>query len=319
MRIFLLFVLIGSLVGCAEMKPQEGMSLQELNQMSASSFHGDLRLADRQGEYEVYQSTGLGNNPFYIVKNGVLIKVADGSEVQNYINERNEMDRLHFANEADYKLGKNIGVDGLELQKLREHGINDSTGFKQLKAEFESNQSIYGSRFTVDSMLQYLQDKATATSKNQTVAQVVQDRNAAEAKALQHREREAAKQRAAAEAQAARERAEHAKEYPLEAVLTCKISDNQAPLQACFKAEYSDTELEINNGSEYHMYKFYDVHHAGQLTNEGLVIPLRRHFSLKAQNASNDFILTTLVRDTKTGKVLFQKSAARFGVISVRN
>ncbi len=244
------------------------------------------------------------------------------------------MNSLRFANEADYKFGKSIGVDGLELQQLRKHGISDSAGFKQLKAEFESNQSIYGSRVAVDSMLQYLQDKATATSKNQTVAQVVQDRKAEEEKSARLAAEDAAReraradrQRAEAEVEAARQRVQRAKEYPFEAVLSCGgMSGSQTAL--CFVGEHDvNTELELTNGKEYHMWQAFNVNNlvreilAQQTedTREGLVIPLRKHFSLKVQNASNNFLLSVVIRDVKTHEVKFQKSAAKFGIISVGN
>lgn len=200
-------VVAGMLFGCAEMKPKEGMSVQDLNHMSALSMHGNLTLVAQQGEYKVYQSMGLGEKPFYIVKYGALVKtVSNGTEVQEYINEQNEMDKLGFANEADYKLGKSIGVDGLELRKLRLYGISAAAEFMQLKAEFESNKSIYGSKATIDSMLQYLQDKATAKRENQTIDQVVKTRKAEEEEARRQSKEEEARQRAEAEAEAAKQR-----------------------------------------------------------------------------------------------------------------
>ena len=68
------------------------------------------------------------------------------------------------------------------------------------------------------------------------------------------------------------------------------------------------------------MYKAYNFNQSGgREESDGYHINLRSNFSLVAQNASDILILSVKVTDRRSGKVVFQDQAARFGVISVRN
>ena len=105
-----------------------------------------------------------------------------------------------------------------------------------------------------------------------------------------------------------------------EAILSCGMGGNNLNVLACFaKDGYgSDTELEIQNGGQYGMYKVYNISNLGNEDSQGLHIRLSPNFSIKAQNSNSNLILTLTIRD-QNGRVVFQKSASRYGVISVRN
>jgi hypothetical protein len=91
---------------------------------------------------------------------------------------------------------------------------------------------------------------------------------------------------------------------------------------ACFAAQGSssvDTELRLTNGDSTKMYKAYTLSEAGQERRDGFYIDLRKNFSIKAQNSHGTLILGLKVIDRLSGKVLFEKQAARFDVIAASN
>jgi TPR repeat protein len=120
--------------------------------------------------------------------------------------------------------------------------------------------------------------------------------------------------------------AEFAKEYPYEAVISCDFSGGHTMTITCFtgggtnyRSRPPTTELEVQNGQDYKMYKAQDVMRAGKENAEGLIIPLRQNYKITAQNASDFALLTVKIRDTKTKKVTFIKSVAEYGVVKVGN
>ena len=50
-----------------------------------------------------------------------------------------------------------------------------------------------------------------------------------------------------------------AEEYPFTATLTCGMRGEHINILGCF----SNTELEIQNGDDYRLYKIYEIHEAG--------------------------------------------------------
>jgi len=112
---------------------------------------------------------------------------------------------------------------------------------------------------------------------------------------------------------------EKAAEYPYIGLLSCSIRDQKLNIQACLSNSGIGTEVELRNGNEYRMYKIYDIEQIGNWDGSDMRIDLRKNFELKAQNADETLILNLVVKDRASGKILFQKSAARFGVINVKN
>ncbi|MDE1162554.1 MAG: DUF4878 domain-containing protein [Acidobacteriaceae bacterium] len=105
----------------------------------------------------------------------------------------------------------------------------------------------------------------------------------------------------------------------LRAVISCGMNGFQnLNAMACFAGETS-TEVELQNGSQYGLYKSYQLGTIGQQTFRGLEIHLNNTFDLKAQNASPSLILGIRIFDAKTGRVMFQKQVSRFGVIEISN
>ena len=103
-----------------------------------------------------------------------------------------------------------------------------------------------------------------------------------------------------------------------EAILTCGMGTNDhINILACFAGSVG-TELELKNGDQYGMFKAYNMSQLGREDNSGFHIKLQHNFSIKAQNSAEILTLSLKIIDSK-GNIVFQKSAARFGVISVSN
>lgn len=114
--------------------------------------------------------------------------------------------------------------------------------------------------------------------------------------------------------------AKQAENEGYEAILSCGRSTNEnLNILACFAAGGgAQTELEIKNGSQYGMYKAYNISSLGREEQDGLHIHLQKHFSITAQNSHNILVLSLRIIDSK-GSIMFQKSASQYGVISVSN
>tara|TARA_B110000003_G_scaffold112055_1_gene114689 strand:+ start:563 stop:1702 length:1140 start_codon:yes stop_codon:yes gene_type:complete len=110
-----------------------------------------------------------------------------------------------------------------------------------------------------------------------------------------------------------------AKEFPYYVVMSCGFNGSHMNILACFSGDYSDTNLELTNGSDYGLYQIQQLSSLGKETNEGLVINLRSTFSLTAQNASDNLILGAKVYSRASGQVVFQKQVAKYGSILVSN
>ena len=133
-----------------------------------------------------------------------------------------------------------------------------------------------------------------------------------EAAAKQAAAKQAAENQAAAEAAAAK---------GFDATFTCGMGGtSHINILACFAGGGSSaqTELEIQNGDQYGMYKAYNISSVGTEDQQGFHIHLQPHFAIKAQNSQPTLILSLIIKDAN-GTVVFQKSAAQYGVISVKN
>lgn len=160
----------------------------------------------------------------------------------------------------------------------------------------------------LDVLIALLQDEADARKQGVTIEKLQAARAARDAKEA----------KAAAAAQKERDKT-IAKEFPYVAQLRCRIGTQTVNLLACLTDGGVDTEVELRNGSDYRMYKVHDAQSLGNWSNDGVTINLRSAFALKAQNASGTAVLDVVIRERLSGSVKFQKSAARFGVVSVQN
>ncbi len=106
--------------------------------------------------------------------------------------------------------------------------------------------------------------------------------------------------------------------FPYTAVLSCGMNGfENINLMACMSGRVG-TEIELNNNGDYGLYKVYNLPSDWQETDRGVEIPLAKSFSIKMQNSSESLIMGLRVFDNN-GNVLFEKQAARWGVITVSN
>ncbi len=194
------------------------------------------------------------------------------------------------------------------LKSLAEKGIRDKPSFDRVADEMRAAK--YSDSTAVSDVLAFINDKATAAEKRGATAVSIRDERAA---AL----RVDAERRAQEEQ---RRRAEYAKEFPYTATISCGMNDRHLNIQACMSGRSSvNSQLELTNGKQYKMYQQWEVTQAGNQTSEGLVIPLRSNFSIKMQNLEDTLLLSVKVVSNATGRVLFTKSAAKYGVIFLEN
>jgi hypothetical protein len=105
------------------------------------------------------------------------------------------------------------------------------------------------------------------------------------------------------------------------ATISCGMgTNNHINVQACFVGgrDGVPTELELTNGSQYGLYKSYNLSELGPEDDAGLNINLSGKYSIKVQNSSKNLTLTLTVRDAGGG-IRFQRSVGQYGVIRTGN
>jgi hypothetical protein len=110
-----------------------------------------------------------------------------------------------------------------------------------------------------------------------------------------------------------------AKEFPFYMKVTCGTNGQHFGLGPCFIGEYSTTEIELQNGSEYGLYVGHQVGRVGKEYSDGLKINLRANFNFIAQNSADYLILGVKVFDRRSGTIVFQKQASQYRTIRVSN
>lgn len=137
------------------------------------------------------------------------------------------------------------------------------------------------------------------------------------------------RKRVAAEKREEQEQARRTKEelarlaidFPYYALITCSFNNMDLGVYQCMFDRAGGTVLEIQNGSSYGMHKGNELVYGGpgKYAKGGYTINLRSNFALKIQNASKNYILGVEVRERSTNRIVFQKKANTYDVISVRN
>jgi len=181
----------------------------------------------------------------------------------------------------------------------RERKFRESPEYKKQQAEIERKR---------------IADEREAALAAKKAQEEAERQKVANARAEQERIQ---KQEAASKAQRAQEekqRLEYAKEFPYYAVITC---GEHFPVHACFSGRVR-TELELRNGSAYKMYTLVDIMQMPQ-NQGGISFDLRNKFELTMQNSHEHLILNLKVYNRATQQIVFEKSAARFGVIRISN
>jgi len=214
-----------------------------------------------------------------------------------------------FASVEASEFAAQIRGNANSLKSLAEKGIRDKAEYDRAVQEMRSEK--YSDSDDSGSVINYLQDRATAANKSGATAITVRDERARAQRAESERIAQAEKRR----------EMEFAKEFPYTATINCGMNGRHINIMACMSGSGSiKSQLELTNGSEYKMYQAWDVaQQAGRETSEGVVIPLRSDFKIKIQNVTDTLILTVKVVNNATGKVAFTESAAKYGVIRVGN
>ena len=110
--------------------------------------------------------------------------------------------------------------------------------------------------------------------------------------------------------------------YPYLAIISCGMPSGHINIVACFSGGTSrdtPTALVIGRGAIEKMYKTNTLRTAGREQSDGLKIDLPNEFYIKAQNSNRTLILEVKIIEKNTGKVVFQRQAAQYGVIDVSN
>lgn len=217
-----------------------------------------------------------------------------------------------FESYADYEFAQKVGsATPAQVRALKGFSAGTPEAFKAAAARMNSSGYSAEPGPSPAALLDFLDDEV----KGRKVGKSALDYRRAEDKRVADEER-------LREEQAAKERAERIKAYPYLAVMTCGMGRNHINVLACFAAQGSssvDTELRLTNGDSTRMYKAYTMREAGQERSDGFQIELRKNFSIQAQNSHGTLILGLKIIDRATGRVMFEKQAARFDVISVSN
>lgn len=214
---------------------------------------------------------------------------------------------LGFKDPAAYVFGHGVGVrDAAQVSRLQALGITNAEQFASLRKRLEQVEP--GAGGNVDALIQMAADEREATAKGATVKAIRAERA----------KQEEAEARRYAAAMAAEEKAKAA-QFPFVAVFSCAVGQQKTALQACMSSGSVDTEIELRNGNDYRMYKMHDVSSMGRSVGNEMIVDLRRNFDIKAQNADRTLVMSLVVKDRTSGRVLYQRSAAQFGVMRVTN
>ncbi|MFM0441324.1 hypothetical protein PQQ84_33175 [Paraburkholderia strydomiana] len=148
-------------------------------------------------------------------------------------------------------------------------------------------------------------------------ADVVADRATASEAAIQAAKAEADAEEGAARAEAEQKAAAANDPFPYLAVVTCSSGGMRGPLISCFAGRQGspNTNFELRNGKSYKLYQPFEIERLGREANDGLEIPLARHFEITAQNADDLMILGIKIIDKHSHNVLFEKQVGQFDAI----
>ena len=208
-----------------------------------------------------------------------------------------------YVDYSAYLFARSISANANDLKKLNAAGVNNKSDFDMLVTEI--NQSQYSNNNDLSTVFNYIIDRDKGLSKK-TSAIVERDLRVVEEKVRIEKD-EVARQR---------QKEALARDFPYEAIISCDYQGTHTNLVSCFAGDVG-TELEIRNGSNYRMYKSFDLYQLGhERPREGLILPLGKNFEIKAQNSNDTLTLTLKIRETSSGKLIFTKSAAKYGVIS---
>ena len=221
---------------------------------------------------------------------------------------------------ADYYFADSIDLNKTQFKRLLTEKITTLEKYREIESKMLKSE--YSTESGINNVLSYLDDRKIARSKGIDILKQRDSRLAEEKKQKEISDAKKAKEAAEARKRRKEQAARYAKEHPYKAVISCGMNGNHLNIMACFvgAGRYgADTQLEITNGSFYKLYPSHNVSRAGRETREGLVIDLKSNFQIKAQNSADNLILSVKIYDRLTNKLLFNKSAAKYGPIYIKN
>jgi hypothetical protein len=214
---------------------------------------------------------------------------------------------LGFESSDMYLFALSVGLQNAQdVSQLNTFGIQTKQQYQAALKRL--NDAGLGDSQTPSGLIAFLKDEKEAAEKRTTIKNLRAERAANEQAALRRQ----------SQAQAAAEK-KKAVDFPYVAYISCMVGTQKTRVQACMSSRSVQTEIELKNGSEYRMYKMFEVENIGNWNGEELVVDLRSNFELKAQNADDTLTLNVVIKNRATGAVVFQKSAAKFGVIAIKN
>ena len=212
-----------------------------------------------------------------------------------------------YENFAQLSFARAIGGGGAALAQLRTYGVHALPDYQREAAAMQA--SGHTADISATAVLTYLQDLKDGQQRG---LGVLAQRDARLLQARREREQLDKSRREA--------RAAYEKQYPYEAVISCGIEQRHQALVPCFMSDGLNSHIEITNGPAYALYQPWELHKLGNETaGEGLVIALSNSFKLNMQNVDERLVLRLVIRETAGGSVVYEKAAARFGVIRYSN
>jgi hypothetical protein len=214
---------------------------------------------------------------------------------------------LGFESAEMYLFALSVGIQtAQEAAQLNTLGVQTKQQYQAALKRL--NDAGLGDSQTPSGLIAFLKDEKEAAVKRTTIKNLRAERAANEQAAIRRQ----------SQAQAASEK-KKAADFPYVAYISCMVGTQKTRVQACMSSRSVQTEIELKNGSEYRMYKMFEIENIGNWNGEELVVDLRSNFELKAQNADDTLTLNVVIKNRATGAVVFQKSAAKFGVIAIKN
>jgi hypothetical protein len=185
-------------------------------------------------------------------------------------------------------------------------------------------QWVVASALRIESQLAAQENNRIKAEKDATTRREADEKKFAEERAKRQEEErkrqeflnspEGKKQIAKEQEEERQRQKQFAQAFPFYAVVTC---GENFPVHACFSGRVN-TELELRNGNEYKMYTLVDIMQIPQNQN-GISFNLQNKFNIKMQNSNDTLILNLKIYSRANNSIVFEKSAARFGVIRASN
>jgi len=237
------------------------------------------------------------------------------AEVQRQVEARMEAMRLAEMKKQEQAAAEKERLRLAEIARKKKAEIDRLAAIEKAKQD-EIDRLAAIEKAKQDEILRIKQAEIDRLAAIEKVKQDEIDRLAAIEKAKQDkilRKKQSAEKKR--KAQLAAEKL--AKEFPYYMVVTCGRDGQHFGLGPCFIGDYTTTEIELQNGSEYGLYVGHQVGRVGKEYSDGLRINLRSRFDFKAQNSHDYLILGVKVFRRINDQQTFHKEVSQYGIIRV--